>query len=474
MLLANKYSSIFMYIYKKFTNYIGEVKILEKMSLKRSKIRIYLYLFTLFFVLFIALVMSSIKADRLSRQLNASSQRALTELEEYVSSINTSLTKGMYANSSALLGDIASDLIRDSAGAKTALSALPISDSQIDNTSKFLSQVGAFVSALNKELSSNKKLSEKEIKQINTLIDYSEKLADELSSMNEGVQSGNMSFSDSVSTLEKSDKEIKSLSTALSDIRQTAGDYPSLIYDGPFSDHILNQKPKLLEDKDKISKKEAKKKAAHFLDANESKLTFVDEENGDIPAYVFSSDGNSIAITKKGGYVVYMLGSTFAGEISISEEEAIDRASQFLTANGYSNMKDSYYSVTDGICTVNFAYFRGEILYYPDLIKVSINLENGSVVSFDARGFIMNHKDRNLNSPAISKKDSQKNISPLLSVISSRLAVIPTDYASEKLCYEFHCKNKNNEEFLVYIDTKTGEEADILILLYSDNGILTK
>lgn len=86
----------------------------------------------------------------------------------------------------------------------------------------------------------------------------------------------------------------------------------------------------------------------------------------------------------------------------------------------------------------------------------------------------MNHCERELQEPAISKLSAQKKLSPLLEPVNSRLAVIPTDYASEKLCWEFHCKNDKNEELLVYIDTVTGEENDILILLYSDNGILTK
>lgn len=447
---------------------------MEKNKINRSQIRIFLYIFFTFLALFIGLVASTIKADRLSRQLNAASQRSLAELEEYISAINTSLTKGLYSGTPALLGDVSNDLIRDASSAKIALASLPVSDTRLDNTSRFLSQVGTFVSSLNKKLSSGGTISEKERKEIRTLIEYSEKLTDEFLKINESIESGALSFSDSQSTLEKGDKEIRSLTTTMSDIQQSTGDYPTLIYDGPFSDHILQQKPKLLEGEKTLTKDEARKKAAEYLDVKTDEINYIGEQEGDIPSFLFSCEDTTIAITKRGGYPVYILGSAFVGETSLSEKDAIERGSQFLTAKGFSNMKDSYYYVNDGICTVNFAYFKGEILYYADLIKVSINLETGDVISFDARGYIMNHSQRDLKVPSVSKEEAQKKLSPLLQVISSRFAVIPTDYATEKLCYEFRCKNESNQEFLVYVDTATGEEADILILLYSDNGILTK
>lgn len=447
---------------------------MEKMNLNRNKIRIFLYIFFIFTVLVIGLIVSSVKADTLSKQLTASTQRSLGELEEYISAINTSLTKGLYSGSSSMLSDISNDLTRDASSAKTALAALPFADTRLDNTSRFLSQVGSFVASLNRKAAFGEKLSEKEIKQLKTLISYSERLNNEFLKINESLESGALSFSDTDSTLEKGDTQIKSLKSTLNDISQTAGDYPTLIYDGPFSDHILQQKPRLCENEKTLTKQEAKKKAVRFLNLDEDSLRFTGEQNGDIPSYIFSSDDTTVSITKKGGYPVYMLGSGFAGEIALSEKEAIEKASEFLTSRGFVNMKDSYYFISDGICTINFEYFRGEIIYYADLIKVSVSLDNGNIVSFDARGYIMNHCERELQEPAISKLSAQKKLSPLLEPVNSRLAVIPTDYASEKLCWEFHCKNDKNEELLVYIDTVTGEENDILILLYSDNGILTK
>ena len=44
----------------------------------------------------------------------------------------------------------------------------------------------------------------------------------------------------------------------------------------------------------------------------------------------------------------------------------------------------------------------------------------------------------------------------------------------DSYCYEFRCKGQKEEEILVYIDAKTGNEANILQLLYADGGMLTR
>ena len=86
----------------------------------------------------------------------------------------------------------------------------------------------------------------------------------------------------------------------------------------------------------------------------------------------------------------------------------------------------------------------------------------------------MNHTERNLSSDILSQAEAQKSVSGLLTVLDSKRAVILTKSKGEKDCWEFHCTDKDGNEVLVYIDTKTGYEDDILLLLYSDGGILTK
>lgn len=447
---------------------------MENQVSRRGKIRVRLYASVLILVLFSAFVINAQKASELSRQLNADAERSLSTLEACMSSINTNLTKGLYANTTPMLSSMAISLTRDAASAKNSLSALPLSDTQLDNMLKFLSQVGAFVSTLDRKLSLGEPITSEERNQLKQLIDVSQKLLSELDTITQGVEDGSVSFKQAGSTLQKSTDQSMQIGSAFGDAEQTLTDYPTLIYDGPFSDHILNQSPKALEGKSDISKEKALEIASDFIGADKSTLRFDSETNGVIETYNFFVDSINISVCKKGGAVLYLLGSSSAGESVISPEQAVENAKNFLSAKGYENMKESYYSTQDGICTVNFAYENEGVICYPDLIKLSVSLETGNIISFDARGYIMNHTDRPPVQSKISADEAKMSVSDYLTVMSSRLAVIPTDYKTEKTAYEFHCKTPDEQEVLVYIDVLTAKEDDILLLLYSDGGILTK
>lgn len=447
---------------------------MENQVSRRGKIRVRLYASVLILVLFSAFVINAQKASELSRQLNADAERSLSTLEACMSSINTNLTKGLYANTTPMLSSMAISLTRDAASAKNSLSALPLSDTQLDNMLKFLSQVGAFVSTLDRKLSLGESITSEERNQLKQLIDVSQKLLSELDTITQGVEDGSVSFKQAGSTLQKSTDQSMQIGSAFGDAEQTLTDYPTLIYDGPFSDHILNQSPKTLEGKSDISKEKALEIASDFIGIDKSTLRFDSETHGVIETYNFFVDSINISVCKKGGAVLYLLGSSNAGESVITPEQAVENAKNFLSAKGYENMKESYYSTQDGICTVNFAYENEGVICYPDLIKLSVSLETGNIISFDARGYIMNHTDRPPVQSKISADEAKMSVSDYLTVMSSRLAVIPTDYKTEKTAYEFHCKTPDEQEVLVYIDVLTAKEDDILLLLYSDGGILTK
>lgn len=447
---------------------------MENQVSRRGKIRVRLYASVLILVLFSAFVINAQKASELSRQLNADAERSLSTLEACMSSINTNLTKGLYANTTPMLSSMAISLTRDAASAKNSLSALPLSDTQLDNMLKFLSQVGAFVSTLDRKLSLGESITSEERNQLKQLIDVSQKLLSELDTITQGVEDGSVSFKQAGSTLQKSADQSVQIDSAFGDAEQTLTDYPTLIYDGPFSDHILNQTPKTLEGKSDISKEKALEIASDFIGIDKNTLRFDSETNGVIETYNFFVDSINISVCKKGGAVLYLLGSSSAGESVITPEQAVENAKNFLRAKGYENMKESYYSTQDGICTVNFAYENEGVICYPDLIKISVSLETGNIISFDARGYIMNHTDRPPVQSKISADEAKMSVSDYLTVMSTRLAVIPTDYKTEKTAYEFHCKTPDEQEVLVYIDVLTAKEDDILLLLYSDGGILTK
>jgi germination protein YpeB len=105
---------------------------------------------------------------------------------------------------------------------------------------------------------------------------------------------------------------------------------------------------------------------------------------------------------------------------------------------------------------------------------VSVSLDKNEVVSVDCTGYLMNHKKRDVPEDIISVETAKQSISEVLTVKNRKTAFIPMNDGSEVFTYEFLCNDKDGNDVLVYINAVTGDEADIKLLLYSDNGTLTR
>lgn len=440
----------------------------------RNKARLILYISTLIIVLLIFSIVQTVKANKYEREAMLTKQMAMIALDENLNNISTNLEKTIYVSTPTMLSKLSAELWREASGAKSNLSILPTGETAINNTYKFLSQVGEFVMALERKSASGEQLTSEEREQLKELYSYCNKLNEQVNQMCHDMQNENFTFEEIDSTLMNTSTELKTAGQGFDDTEQAMTDLPTLIYDGPFSDHLTQGKPKYLEGLDEINEDKALEIAKTICPAEKDNFVFSHEEDGDIPCYVFKGENCTAAITKQGGKPCYMLSSEFSGEIKIKYDEAVRNAKNYLNKIGYSDMKESYYFTDDGICTVNFASVKDDIILYPDLIKVGVCLETGKIMSFDASGYISNHTERTDLNTTISRTAAEKKLNNQLEIIDTQLCVIPTEWKTEQLCYEIHCKTDNNQELLVYIDCVTGEEDNILILLYSDGGVLTK
>ncbi|MEG1820553.1 MAG: germination protein YpeB [Oscillospiraceae bacterium] len=445
-----------------------------KTKMSKTQLRIGLYMLSFIVVLGVFAYTGTAKAKHYELELRASEQRNLNALGEYVDELKLDLQKGVYSNTPPMMASLSTELWRDASGAKDCLAQLSTSDIALENTYKFLSQVGEFTMALNKKIADGQQIKQEERNQLLNLLNYATNLSKSISTLRVGIDNGTISTSELLAgnlDLNKNSKAA-SVSSSFSDIEQSLADYPTLIYDGPFSDHIMQKESKMVANKNGVTKEEALKIAAKFGNIDSKSLKISTEESL-MKCFVFNSKDKTIAITKNGGFLCYMLGSQWAGETTLSTEDAIARAKEFLNFVGYKNMSSTYSTVMDGICTINFAYSVNNVICYTDLIKVSVSLSDGKIISVDARGFLVNHIQRTFGTPSLSLEQAKKSLSKSLSVQSVKLANIPTSAGDEKYCYEFKCKGLKDDDILVYIDTKTGDEVQILMLIYADGGTLT-
>lgn len=396
--------------------------------------------------------------------------RAIEDLSMSADNITNTLSKGIYCGTPQMMQKLSVKLWNDASNAKIALAQLPMEELQLQNTYKFLSQVGNYALSVSKKAEQGEKLTNEEYNNLKTLYDYSKDFSRSMWALENLTESGQIVITDlEVNT----DSEVPDITDGFKEFEEGFENYPALIYDGPFSDHILEKTPLMLEGQSEISEENARKLASKACNVNENQLQSGEPEAGKMPSYVFDADGVSVAVTKRGGFLSYMIKSREVASTSISTSKALNNAVDYLISLGILGMKVTYYETYNNVMTINFASKQEDVLCYTDLIKVSVALDNGEILGFDARGYIVNHTLRDFPDERISQKQAKSLVSPLLTIKETQLALIPTNSQGEVLCYEFLCESADGNKILVYIGVESGEEEDILILYQTENGVLT-
>ena len=440
---------------------------------KRGLIKMSLLSLSAITALSVKNVLLTKRADTAQRAVNNSYSAAVEELAGSCENISNSLEKQLYSASGQVQQAIAADLCRDASAARSALARLPVSQLDLENTNKFLSQVGNYSMALSKKLQDGEKLSSEEYSSISDLCRFSKALSDRLWELEGEVAAGGLSFEQAEGVM--ADEEPPHVTEGFTDFESSFDDYPKLIYDGPFSDNILEQTPHMTANAEEVSEDYCLRKASSALDISVSDLTDTAESEGKMPAWRFSDDkgGAFCEVTKNGGYISYFLKMRNVDSTKLDNDTAVQKAESCLQDLGILSMEKTYYEIQDNVMTVNFCYSDLGRRIYPDLVKVSVAMDNGDILGYDARGFLTNHRKREYNDKICSVLRAKKEISPRLRVLSDRMAVIPTDGGNEVLCYEYTCQAASGRRVLVYINAVTAAEERVLLLEENENGTLT-
>lgn len=440
---------------------------------KRGYIRLFSYAAALVIILAVYAIVNMNMANNYKVQLENSYQQSLNELSETLDGIETNLTKSVYSNSDNMLYEISSELFAQCGEAKNALSRLPVGQMNLSSTYKFISQAGDYSTYIASKVARGEKISDEEHNNLITLLGYAQKLNDSVSSMVSICNNGGRITARNVKN--ESNVKVSALSNDMTTAQEAFRDYPTLLYDGPFADAVLNREAAMLKNSDEYTKEEAQDIASNALGCSSNEINFETQEDGNIPCYVFTYGQKTIGITQRGGYVDYILYAGKINQTAITEKNAANIAKKYLEKIGYEDMSETYYMTANNVCVINFAYEKDKVTYYSDLIKVGVSMADGKIVSLEAQGYLTNHIGRKSVKGKITLDKATKNLSPYLKVLDTKLCVIPKDDATEVLCYEIHCESKDtSDEVLIYINADTGVEENILLLLYSDGGTLTK
>ena len=422
-------------------------------------------------------------AANLRQELDNQYNRAFYDMVGYVNNVEVLLVKSLISSTPTGTAATLQEAWRQANLAQTNLGQLPISQPVLANTSKFLTQVGDLAYSLNNQNMSGKPLDDKQYKTIESLYGFAAALDKSLGSLQNELAGGRLKWGELAT---KGTPIFKKASTSLpgkqfENIDKTFQDYPRLIYDGPFSDHLVTAEPRGVTG-DVLNIDQAKQSVINFFGEDKVKSVDTSGKNDTDPIKTYSytvtfkgapkGQTASIGVTQKGGRPFWALYSRSVASKNIKMDQAKELGRKFLESHGFKGMVDTYFLMEDNTATINYAYKQDNVTIYSDLIKLKIALDNGEVVGFEGKGYLSSHTQRAIPKPKISEQQARALINPRMKVLSSSLAIIPTNYKTEIFTYEFKGK-LNNNDFLVYINAENGKEENILMIINTPNGILT-
>ncbi len=398
-------------------------------------------------------------------RINAVVQKAFYETCELTEGVSVNFRKALVAGETGQLQALLNEIALQTQGALSNLALLPLGQETVSGTLKFINQAGDFASALSVRLGNGGEVTGEDYEAMSRLSETAAAFSVGMGRLLDRYERGEAVFdmSDAGTGEER-----------LYPITGPATEYPTLLYDGPFSDGRADGEFKALAGLGAVSEAQARQALTAFAGRQAEELAFTGESEIPVACYEYTLRlGNyrlSAGVTKAGGEVLYMLCDSAAGEAVLTDRQVVDAARAFLLSRGYGEMALSYSSRFEGILTANFAAVQDGVVLYPDLVKVQVSLADGAVIGLEAANYLMNHVNRSLALPKLTEADAVARIGGALTPVSARLCVIPEN-DGEYLCYEVKAAS-GQDTFLAYIDAMTGVERRLMQVISDENGAM--
>lgn len=393
------------------------------------------------------------RSKALERDLQMQRQREMTDIAEAMSDIEINLQKLLITSgaeqSVGLLSRTA--LLAQQVG--NGLSRLPLEIDTAADCLKFTGQMGDYAISLAAQVSGGSMLSGEDEQRLSQLLAACRALNEYIAHNGDAVYGA----------------KLNAQSILPDDQQETV--YPSLIYDGPFSDGRGGGMPKGLTGQ-RVAREEARQIAARAAGTTADKTRDAWDSGGAFEAFGFTAQtpqGNiNVQITGQGGHVLWMMPEKAEFSKQKDRETCLNAAKVWLADVGFGEMEPCFVQEYDGMIVANFAAVQDGVLLYPDQVKVQVSMESGTVVGAECTQYLNNHKTREGLEPQLDREAALEMVSSRLAVRSSRLCLIPA-HEDERLCWGFE-GDFQGAKYWVFIDAKTGETADLLRVIDTPQG----
>lgn len=351
----------------------------------------------------------------------------------------------------------------------SGLSVLPLEAESCMGATRFFNQINGLCEAYINQIDKGQDLSVEQIALVSEMSFVLGNIKSQFNTHNSMINQVGYSFIDASVF---NDKGINEFSTTLGSLKADDIDYPVMIFDGPFSASLENKEINGLASSE-ITREDAEEyiKKNVFYGVDDVKISYVGKTNGDFETYDFNCKANKIKfdvqITVREGKLLTLVGYADSQDAVLSMEKAIQLAEKTAERLGYENMQSVWHEGQDNIAYINLAPVVDGVIYYPDLVKVKVDLGNQIVMGVEAQNYCYNHILRSANS-VITEKDAISMIEGDYHIKDTNLAFIPLESGKELLCYEIIAEGVDGDYYF-YINANN-KSVEKILKIVKQNG----
>ena len=402
---------------------------------------------------------------QLHAQLAGERQRELSDVVAAMADIEVNLQKLMIASGAAQSAELLGETALLAQHVESGLSRLPMRYEAAADAMKFAGQMGQYAMHLAVRMSDGGMLSTGDEAQLGSMLTACRALNAHLSDVGERlysepvIEAGSTYGEEAMSWPEEA---IAGESTI---------EYPSLIFDGPFSDGRQQGPPRGLTG-ERAARETCRQAAARYAGVTADRVRDAADSGGIFEAFGFTADTPAgrvnVQVTGVGAHLLWMMPEQAEYAVKRTQEECLKNAQVYLADMGFGMMEPCFVQQYDGMVVANFAAVQDGVLLYSDQVKVQISMDSGAVVGAECSQYWMNHVSRRELEPKIDEAEAAQMLSDRLTVRQSRLCVIPEE-SGERLCWGFEGTFGSNR-YWVFVDARTGEAAQILQVAETEAG----
>lgn len=399
--------------------------------------------------------------------LESNYQKSYYDLADKINNMEVKMSKVVSSSSPNYSAKMLAEISKNAEDAQSNLNLLPVSMNGVEESLTFINQVGGYTGTLSKKLNDGASLTAKDMETLEKLHASVLKMKQSMAKMTEEMWNGYSILDKGLSM--KGD--YNDFTVSLQSLSSGDVEYPTMIYDGPFSDSQLKKEAKGLTG-NMVSEQDGLATLAKLMDLPEGKITFSGDAKAYIETYDYSFEKSNISffaqITKMGGKLLTLSSYNDSNAQTIDRGQAQTIAEEFVKKTGIENMQCVWSDVVAKDAYFNFAPVENGVIIYPDLVKVKVDLAHGEVVGYEANSYYTNHKERSLGTFAITAAQAKAQVKSGFTIKSQNKTLAPIDFA-EILCWEFQTINQGNIYYF-YVDAQSGQLVNVLRVIQTTDG----